>query len=53
VDAEHAYALAHGAGEGRAPVTLGQTARISMIRDPDGNWIELSQRASITGSLEP
>jgi catechol 2,3-dioxygenase-like lactoylglutathione lyase family enzyme len=51
VDAEHARALAHGAREGRAPVTLGQTARISMIRDPDGNWIELSQRASITGSL--
>ena len=53
VDEEHAFALAHGAGEGRSPVTLGQTARISMIRDPDGNWIELSQRASITGSLEP
>ena len=53
VDEEHAYALAHGAGEGRAPVTLGETARISMIRDPDGNWIELSQRASIVGSLEP
>jgi catechol 2,3-dioxygenase-like lactoylglutathione lyase family enzyme len=51
VDEEHAFALAHGAGEGRAPVTLGETARISMIRDPDGNWIELSQRASIVGSL--
>ena len=53
VDEEHAYAVAHGAGEGRAPVTLGETARISMIRDPDGNWIELSQRASIVGSLSP
>jgi catechol 2,3-dioxygenase-like lactoylglutathione lyase family enzyme len=53
VDEEHAFAIAHGAGEGRGPVTLGETARISMIRDPDGNWIELSQRASITGSLEP
>jgi len=53
VDEEHAYALAHGAKEGRAPATLGETARISMIRDPDGNWIELSQRASIVGSLEP
>ncbi|HEX4198444.1 MAG TPA: VOC family protein [Caulobacteraceae bacterium] len=53
VDEEHAFALANGAGEGRSPVTLGETARISMIRDPDGNWIELSQRASITGSLEP
>ena len=37
-----------------APVTLGETARISMIRDPDGNWIELSQRAiDRAGSLEP
>jgi hypothetical protein len=26
-------------------------ARISMILDPDGNWIELSRRASIVGSL--
>ena len=52
VDREHAFALAHGAREGAAPMTLGETARISMIRDPDGNWIELSQRASITGSLE-
>jgi catechol 2,3-dioxygenase-like lactoylglutathione lyase family enzyme len=51
VDQEHAYALAHGAREGSAPRTLGETARISMIRDPDGNWIELSQRASIVGSL--
>ena len=53
VDAEHAHAVAHGAREALAPVTLGQTARISMIRDPDGNWIELSQRASIVGSLSP
>jgi len=52
VDQEHAFALAHGATEGTAPMTLGETARISMIRDPDGNWIELSQRASIVGSLE-
>lgn len=52
VDRDHAHALANGAREARAPVTLGTTARISMIRDPDGNWIELSQRASVTGSLE-
>ena len=51
VDAEHATVLANGGREARAPVTLGQTARISMVRDPDGNWIELSQRASITGDL--
>lgn len=53
VDAAHAHALSAGAREARAPVTLGKTARISMIRDPDGNWIELSQRASLVGSLEP
>jgi len=53
VDREHAYVLAHGGREARAPVTLGTTARISMVRDPDGNWIELSQRASLTGSLQP
>ena len=52
VDAEHAHVLAHGGREATAPVTLGTTARISMVKDPAGNWIELSQRASITGSLE-
>ena len=53
VDAEHAQILAAGGREAIAPRTLGATARISMVRDPDGNWIEISQRASITGSLEP
>jgi len=51
VDAEHAQVLAAGGREALAPTTLGSTARISMVRDPDGNWIELSQRASIVGSL--
>jgi lactoylglutathione lyase len=53
VDTEHTRILAHGGREALAPRTLGATARISMVRDPDGNWIEISQRASITGSLEP
>jgi lactoylglutathione lyase len=53
VDQEHAFVVAHGGGEGLAPVTLGETARISMVTDPDGNRIELSQRASIVGSLAP
>ena len=52
VDEEHARVLAKGGREALAPVTLGTTTRISMVRDPDGNWIELSQRASIVGSLE-
>ena len=51
VDDEHAAVLAKGGREALAPLTLGTTARISMVRDPDGNWIELSQRASIVGSL--
>ena len=51
VDDEHAAVLAGGGREALAPLTLGATARISMVRDPDGNWIELSQRASIVGSL--
>jgi len=51
VDEDHAAVLARGGREAMAPLTLGATARISMVRDPDGNWIELSQRASIVGSL--
>ncbi len=52
VDEAHAAVLAAGGTEGRPPVTLGDIARISFVRDPDGNWIELSQRKSITGSLD-
>jgi lactoylglutathione lyase len=52
VDSEHARIVSYGGREAVKPVTLGTTARISMVRDPDGNWIEISQRASITGSLE-
>ncbi len=51
VEEEHQRILARGGNEGRAPVTLGQTARISFITDPDGNWIEISQRASLTGAV--
>ena len=51
VDDVHAEVLAAGGREALAPVTLGTTARISMVLDPDGNWIELSQRASIVGAL--
>lgn len=51
VDQSHANILARGGLEGSPPVTLGETARISFVRDPDGNWIEISQRKSLTGSL--
>jgi catechol 2,3-dioxygenase-like lactoylglutathione lyase family enzyme len=51
IDAVHADLRSQGVREGLAPVTLGEVARISMILYPDGNWIELSRRASIVGSL--
>lgn len=50
-DAEHARITGHGFGEGLAPVTLGNVARISFVRDGDGGWVEISQRGSLTGAL--
>jgi lactoylglutathione lyase len=52
VDAEHLGILERGGEEGLAPRTLGKVARISFVCDPDGNWIEISQRASLTGPLD-
>ena len=52
VDEEHAAFLARGGIQAQEPRTLGTTARISFIQDPDGNWIEISQRASLTGTLD-
>jgi predicted enzyme related to lactoylglutathione lyase len=51
-DEAHKHALGNGASEARAPSTLDDVAHFSIIRDPDGNAIELSQRASIVGSLK-
>jgi len=51
VDAAHREVIDRGGMEGFAPVTLGRVARIAFVRDPDGNWIELSQRALLTGPL--
>lgn len=48
----HAQVVAKGGREGTAPVKLGDVAHISFVRDPDGNWLELSQRKSITGTLD-
>lgn len=52
VKATHAHVISHGGREGSAPVRLGEVAHISFVRDPDGNWLEISQRKSITGSLD-
>jgi lactoylglutathione lyase len=49
--AEHSLIVVRGGVEGVSPVRLGEVAYISFVRDPDGNWIEISQRKSITGSL--
>jgi len=48
---EYARLKSLGVWEGAPPVTLGEIARIAFVRDPDGNWIEISQRASLTGKL--
>lgn len=50
--AEHARILERGGVEGRAPVRLGDVAHISFVHDADGNWIEISQRKSLTGTLD-
>ncbi len=50
-NAEHRRLVSLGVWEGSAPMTLGEVARISFVRDPDGNFIEISQRASLTGPL--
>lgn len=52
VKTTHAQILVRGGREGSAPVKLGDVAHISFVRDPDGNWLEISQRKSITGSLD-
>lgn len=49
---EHRAVVERGGREGRAPVRLGEVAYISFVLDPDGNWIEISQRKSLTGSLD-
>ena len=48
----HHTILSRGGIEGAAPARLGDVAYISFVRDPGGNWIEISQRKSITGSLD-
>jgi lactoylglutathione lyase len=44
-DGAHRRLIEAGAAQGAPPVTLGTVARISFVRDPDGNWVEISQRA--------
>ena len=52
-DAETAAAVKRGAVVARPAITLGKVARFSMLEDPWGNQIEISQRASLTGRPLP
>lgn len=49
VDASYAAHVAAGATPGEAPYSIGRIARISFVRDADGNWIEVAQRAALAG----
>ena len=49
--AEYEGILARGGSSGGAPRILGETVRFAFVCDPDGNHIEISQRASLTGKL--
>lgn len=49
VDEAFAAMVAAGATVGERPYSIERIARISFIRDLDGNWIEVAQRASLAG----
>lgn len=51
VVAEHARLVDFGSDAPMDPTRLGDTAVISFVRSPDGDWLELSQRADLTGPL--
>lgn len=44
-----AEALANGAETGAPLRDMGDLVRFGFIRDPDGNWIEISERTTFTG----
>lgn len=49
VDAAYKAMVVAGASPGEAPYSIGRIARISFVRDPQGNWIEVAQRAALAG----
>lgn len=51
VVAEHERLVGMGFREATPPVRLGDVAAISFVCDPGGNWLEISQRASLAGDL--
>jgi predicted enzyme related to lactoylglutathione lyase len=50
-DAEAARVEAAGARIATRPINMGEVARMAMVSDPDGNLLEISQRASLAGPL--
>jgi catechol 2,3-dioxygenase-like lactoylglutathione lyase family enzyme len=53
VDVDMAFARAVKAGiAGLPPQQLGALARYAFVRDPDGNWIELSQRLTAAAQAQ-
>lgn len=44
--------VARGGRLGKKPISHGKVARYGFVLDPDGNWIEISARTSLTG-IEP
>jgi hypothetical protein len=51
VVAEHQRLVDLGYEQALAPTRLGDVSAISFVRDPGGNWLEVSQRAALTGEL--
>ena len=49
VDASFDAIVKNGAAVGEELYSIGKVARIGFIRDPDGNWIEVAQRAALAG----
>jgi len=47
--AAHNQVLARGGTEAAPPQILGDVVRYSFVRDPDGNFIEISERTTLTG----
>ena len=49
IDDTYAALMNAGVEQGEAPYSIGKIARISFIKDPDGRWVEVAQRASLAG----
>lgn len=43
--------VARGGRLAREAISFGNVARFGFVKDPDGNWIEISARTSLTGNL--